>query len=106
MDLKVNSSLTGTIMLSTENTKDKFNIELKDVQKFLQNNIIDFVSLKETPLINVSTNNTIKLKMINHSNEFLYINYYKDFDSDQKSKVVFVPMIEKSIDYKIIILAF
>ena len=102
MDLKVNSSLTGTIMISTENTKDKFNIELKDVQKFLQNNIIDFVSLKETPLINVSTNNTIKLKMINHSNEFLYINYYKDFDSDQKSKVVFVPMIEKSIDYKII----
>ena len=100
--LKVNSSLTGTIVLSTENPEDSFNVELKDVQKFLQNNIVDFISVKETPLINFSTNNTIKLKMVNHSNEFLYVNYYKDYDSNQNSKVIFVPILNQKIDYKII----
>ena len=96
----INSSLTGKIVFSTDNPDLKVDLIIKDKEKFLQNNSFDIISSSETPIISITTNNVIKAKIINHNSEFIYVNFDNSYDSDSNSKLIFVPMYNKQIDYK------
>ena len=100
--IKTECSLSGILMVNANSEDDVLNITLSDVQRFLQNNTLDIISISgESATVKFNTNATIKLKMVNDSNENLYINYLKDFESEQNSKITFVPLFDRNIDYKV-----
>lgn len=102
VNITANSSLTGKIVFSTENTGLEANIKIKDSIKFLQNNTIDIISSSETPEIFVTTNNTVRLKMVNHTSDHMYLNYTSDYDSEQNSKVIYETIYTTPMNYKVI----
>ena len=102
-EIIANCSLSGILMAISENSENKLNLKIEDKEKFLSTNTLDIISIGgESPIIKCTTNNTLKVKLINDSNDLFYINYLSDYNSEQNSRITFVPLFDKPIDYKVI----
>ena len=102
-EITAKCSISGTLMAISDNPEHKLNIKVEDKEKFLSNNTLDIISIGgESPIIKCTTNNTLKVKLINDSNDLFYINYLSDYNSDQNSRITFVPLFDNPIDYKVI----
>lgn len=102
VNLTSECSISGILMIECTNSDDKLKLTVSDKERFLQNNTLDFIITSgESPIIEVNTNTSVKLKNINNINELFYISYLKDFQSDQPSRVTFIKPIDTNISYKV-----
>lgn len=99
--MNINSSITGKIIFGNNTKTYNLDINIKDVEKRLNINDIEFIGTEMFPTISTTTNTPIRFDYINSDNKRSYLSFTNDYNSKQMSSITYTNAF-KPVDFKLI----